>query len=124
MAVVLFGRPYNSFAGEANKGIPGNLRRGVIAVIPFDMLPYEDQTLDDAETMYWSMGRMILKAARLVKNHPKLFGTFISNFSCGPDSFVVGYFRDEMGRNPHLPWSWTAIRQTRDLKHASRLFWT
>ncbi len=66
------------------------------------MLPYEDQTLDDEDTMYWSMGRMILKASRLVKNHPKLFGTYISNFSCGPDSFVVGYFREEMGRKPSL----------------------
>jgi hypothetical protein len=66
------------------------------------MLPYEDQTLDDADTLYWSMGRMILKAARFVKNHPRLFGTYISNFSCGPDSFVVGYFREEMGRKPSL----------------------
>jgi len=66
------------------------------------MPPYEEQSLDDSKTMYWSMGRMIFKAARLVKNHPKLFGTYISNFSCGPDSFVVGYFRDEMGRKPSL----------------------
>lgn len=102
MAVVLFGRPYNAFAGEANKGIPAKFASRGYRIIPFDMLPYEDQTLDDEDTMYWSMGRMILKASRLVKNHPKLFGTYISNFSCGPDSFVVGYFREEMGRKPSL----------------------
>jgi predicted CoA-substrate-specific enzyme activase len=102
LAVVLFGRPYNTFAGEANKGIPAKFASRGYRVIPFDMLPYEEQTLDDAETMYWSMGRMILKGSRFVKSHPKLFGTFISNFSCGPDSFVVGYFRDEMGRKPSL----------------------
>jgi predicted CoA-substrate-specific enzyme activase len=102
MAIVLFGRPYNAFAGEANKGIPAKFASRGYRIIPFDMLPYEDQTLDDAETMYWSMGRMILKAARFVKNHPRLFGTYISNFSCGPDSFVVGYFREEMGRKPSL----------------------
>jgi predicted CoA-substrate-specific enzyme activase len=102
MAVVLFGRPYNSFAGEANKGIPAKFASRGFRVIPFDMLPYHDQTMDDAATMYWSMGRMILKGARLVKNHPQLFGTYISNFSCGPDSFVVGYFREEMGRKPSL----------------------
>jgi predicted nucleotide-binding protein (sugar kinase/HSP70/actin superfamily) len=102
VAVVLFGRPYNTFAGEANKGIPAKFASRGYRVIPFDMLPYEEQTLDDAETMYWSMGRMILKGSRFVKSHPKLFGTFISNFSCGPDSFVVGYFRDEMGRKPSL----------------------
>jgi predicted CoA-substrate-specific enzyme activase len=102
MAIVLFGRPYNAFAGEANKGIPAKFASRGYRIIPFDMLPYEDQTLDDADTMYWSMGRMILKAARFVKNHPRLFGTYISNFSCGPDSFVVGYFREEMGRKPSL----------------------
>ena len=102
MAIVLFGRPYNAFAGEANKGIPAKFSSRGYRIIPFDMLPYEDQTLDDSDTMYWSMGRMILKAAWFVKNHPRLFGTYISNFSCGPDSFIVGYFREEMGRKPSL----------------------
>lgn len=102
MGVVLFGRPYNTFASEANKGIPAKFASRGFRVIPFDMLPYEDQPMDDEETMYWSMGRMILKASRFVKNHRQLFGTFISNFSCGPDSFVVGYFREEMGRKPSL----------------------
>ncbi|MEJ2718755.1 MAG: acyl-CoA dehydratase activase-related protein, partial [Deltaproteobacteria bacterium] len=100
--IVLFGRPYNAFAGEANKGIAAKFASRGYRILPFDMLPYEGEGLDDAETMYWSMGRMILKGARLVKNHPQLFGTYISNFSCGPDSFVVGYFRQEMGRKPSL----------------------
>ena len=102
LEVVLFGRPYNAFAGEANKGIPAKFASRGYRVVPFDMLPFEDETMDDDQTMYWSMGRMILKAARFVKNHPQVFGTFISNFSCGPDSFVVGFFRDEMGRKPSL----------------------
>ncbi|MCX5874282.1 MAG: acyl-CoA dehydratase activase, partial [Deltaproteobacteria bacterium] len=100
--IVLFGRPYNSFVPEANKGIPAKFASRGYRVLPFDMLPYEDQSMDDQETMYWSMGRMILKASRFVKKHPQLFGVFISNFSCGPDSFIVGYFRDEMGRKPSL----------------------
>jgi len=45
---------------------------------------------------------MILKAARFVKKHPQLFGTYITNFSCGPDSFIIGYFRNIMGRKPSL----------------------
>ncbi|UCD32080.1 MAG: activase, partial [Desulfobacterales bacterium] len=40
--------------------------------------------------------------SRFVKRHPQLFGTFITNFSCGPDSFIIGYFRDIMGRKPSL----------------------
>jgi predicted CoA-substrate-specific enzyme activase len=102
MGIVLFGRPYNAFVTEAHKGIPGKFASRGYRIIPFDMLPYEDQTMDDEETMYWSMGRMILKASRMTREHKQLFGTFISNFSCGPDSFVVGYFRQEMGRKPSL----------------------
>jgi predicted nucleotide-binding protein (sugar kinase/HSP70/actin superfamily) len=52
--------------------------------------------------MYWGMGQRILQAARIVKRHPQLFGTFITNFSCGPDSFIIGYFREIMGRKPSL----------------------
>ena len=52
--------------------------------------------------MYWGMGKIIMKAGRLVERHPQLFGTYITNFSCGPDSFVVGYFRDIMNRKPSL----------------------
>ena len=37
--------------------------------------------------MYWSAGQAVLKAARLVERHPQLFGCYITNFSCGPDSF-------------------------------------
>lgn len=102
VGVVLFGRPYNAFASEANKGIPAKFASRGYRILPFDMLPFEEETFDDINTMYWSMGRMLLKSARIVKKHPKLFGTFISNFSCGPDSFVVGYFREEMGKKPSL----------------------
>jgi predicted nucleotide-binding protein (sugar kinase/HSP70/actin superfamily) len=52
--------------------------------------------------MYWGMGQRIMMASRFVKQHPQLFGTFITNFSCGPDSFIIGYFRDIMGRKPSL----------------------
>jgi predicted nucleotide-binding protein (sugar kinase/HSP70/actin superfamily) len=52
--------------------------------------------------MYWGMGKLLMKAARRVEKHPQLFGTYITNFSCGPDSFVISYFRDIMGRKPSL----------------------
>ena len=100
IAVVIFARPYNGFVEEAHMGIPHKLASRGIPVIPMDFLP-----LDGEKTkrhMYWGMGQRILKASRFVKQHPQLFGTFITNFSCGPDSFIVGYFRDIMGRKPSL----------------------
>ncbi|MDY6790279.1 MAG: acyl-CoA dehydratase activase [Thermodesulfobacteriota bacterium] len=100
MAVVIFGRPYNGFVEEAHMGIPRKLASRGILCIPLDFLTFEDEKAK--RHMYWGMGQIILKAARLVKRHPQLFGTYITNFSCGPDSFVIGYFRTIMGRKPSL----------------------
>ena len=101
-AVALFGRPYNAFASVANKGIPAKFATRGVLIIPFDMLGYEQEELDEEHNMYWGLGRMILQASKYVYKHPKLFAAYITNFSCGPDSFLVGYFRDIMGRKPSL----------------------
>jgi predicted CoA-substrate-specific enzyme activase len=100
MGLVIFSRPYNGFVDEAHMGIPRKLASRGICVIPFDFLPFEHER--PKRHMYWGMGQMILKAARFVKNHPQLFGVFITNFSCGPDSFLIGYFRSIMGKKPSL----------------------
>jgi len=99
-AVVLFGRPYNAFAGEANMGIPRKFASRGVAVVPFDVLPYEGEECE--KEMFWARGKMILKGARFVKKHPQLFAAFVSNFSCGPDSFIITYFRDIMGIKPSV----------------------
>jgi len=100
--VVVFGRPYNSFASVANKGIPAKFASRDITIIPFDMLPYWNEKLADDANMFWAMGQMILKGARFLAKHPQLFGAYITNFSCGPDSFLISFFRDIMGRKPSL----------------------
>ena len=100
--VVVFGRPYNSFTSVANKGIPAKFASRNITIIPFDMVPYWNEKIADEDNMYWAMGKIILKGARFVKKHPQLYGVYVTNFSCGPDSFLVSYFRDIMGRKPSL----------------------
>jgi predicted CoA-substrate-specific enzyme activase len=100
IAVVIFSRPYNGLVEEAHMGIPHKFASRGILVIPLDFLSSEEE--HSKRHMYWGMGKLIMKAGRLVKRHPQLFGTFITNFSCGPDSFVVGYFREIMGRKPSL----------------------
>ena len=98
--VVLFGRSYNAFTSHANMGIPEKFATRGIPIINFDALPYEDE--EGYPNMYWTWGEMIIKAARFVKKHPKLFGVYITNFSCGPDSFIISYFRSIMGTKPSL----------------------
>ncbi len=100
IAVVILGRPYNAFSREAHMGIPHKFASRGIMVIPLDFIDYEEES--GRRHMYWGMGQMILMAGRVIKRHPQLFGTYITNFSCGPDSFVIGYFRSLMGRKPSL----------------------
>ena len=98
--VVILSRPYNGFADEAHMGIPHKFASRGVTVIPMDFL---DVDADRSKRhMYWGMGKLLMKAARVVQTHPQLFGTYVTNFSCGPDSFLIGYFRDIMGRKPSL----------------------
>lgn len=100
MAVVVFSRPYSGYVPEANMGIPHKFASRGIMVLPLDFLDLKDNSGHDY--MYWGMGQRILAAAQFIKDRENLFGTYITNFSCGPDSFLVGYFRDIMGRKPSL----------------------
>jgi predicted nucleotide-binding protein (sugar kinase/HSP70/actin superfamily) len=100
IGVVIFGRPYSGLASEANKGIPQMLASRGYRVIPMDFLPLESEP--GKKHMYWGTGQQIMKAAAFVQKHPQLFGVYITNFSCGPDSFLLTYFRDIMGNKPSL----------------------
>ncbi len=100
MAVVLVGRPYNSFTETANKGIPQKYSSRGVYVVPFDMFDYRSEQIDDNQ--YWEGGKKVLKVAKLIKNNPQLFATFISNYSCGPDSMLLTSFRSIMGTKPSL----------------------
>lgn len=81
-------------------GIPLKFASRGISVIPIDFLDCDDELCD--ENMHWSAGEKILKAAQFVSRHKQLFGCYVTNFSCGPDSFLQRFFRDIMGRKPSL----------------------
>ncbi|SEM20576.1 CoA-substrate-specific enzyme activase, putative [Syntrophus gentianae] len=98
--IVIFGRAYNAFVPEANLGIPRKFASRGVGVVPLTCLPLADESVDDS--MYWASGQHILKGAAFVARHPQLFGCYITNFSCGPDSFLLGSFRQAMGNKPFL----------------------
>lgn len=98
--IVLFGRPYNAFAGEANMGISHKVASRGYFIIPHDMIP--SSQIDVHHKMFWANGQKIMKTAQIVKDRKNLFGFYITNFSCGPDSFLLGYFRRLMGSKPSL----------------------
>ncbi len=98
--IALLGRPYNAFTGDANMGIPRKFASRGYSVIPFDILPFEDETIDS--NMYWYYGQQDMKAARLLKNESNVYATYITNFSCAPDSFMLHYLKWTMGAKPFL----------------------
>ncbi|MEK7576031.1 MAG: acyl-CoA dehydratase activase [Patescibacteria group bacterium] len=102
MAVVVFGRPYNSLSShlKANKGITRKISSMGVHLIPYDFLPYENE--EEEAGMYWPSGQSILRASRFVAKHPQLFGMYLTNFSCGPDSFIIHKFRHYMANKPFL----------------------
>jgi predicted CoA-substrate-specific enzyme activase len=102
-ALVITGRSYNALDSGMNLELPKKLSDLGILSIPFDFLPLEDYAIyKDWPNMYWRSGQRILKAARSVKGNKKLYSIYIGNFLCGPDSFILKYFRKEMGEKPFL----------------------
>jgi len=90
LGIVLVGRPYNIYDAGVNMDIPAKLRRYyAVNLIPIDFLPlWGRDTRDVSPNMFWSYGRKILQAAKVVAEHPNLHIIYITNFKCGPDSYV------------------------------------
>lgn len=100
IAIVLFGRAYNAFTLDVNKGIPYKFASRGIPVIPYDCLPYEK--MPNWKDQYWETGQRLMRGAQIVRDHPQLFATYVTNFICAPDSMLVQHFRDIMGKKPSL----------------------
>lgn len=97
--LVLVGRSYNIYDRNINCDIPRKLRHRYGAnVIPFDFLVTGKENISELHAnMYWSSGQKILAAARLIAGRPNLHLIYISNFKCGPDSYIKHFTRDAAG---------------------------
>jgi predicted CoA-substrate-specific enzyme activase len=98
--LVLVGRPYNLYDRSINCDIPRKLRTLYGAnVIPLDFLPLEEEDISEVnDNMYWNSGRLILAAARITRRYPNLHLVYISNFKCGPDSYIKSFMYEASGK--------------------------
>jgi len=97
--LVLAGRGYNIYDRGVNCDIPRKLRHRYGAnVIPLDFLVTGREPMAGLhENMYWASGRKILEAARLAGTRANLHVIYLSNFKCGPDSYIKHFARDAAG---------------------------
>jgi predicted CoA-substrate-specific enzyme activase len=101
--MVIVGRPYNSCDSAVNLDIPKKLRELGVLSIPMDFLPLDSVTpTEEIREMYWRYGQKILAAGKIINEDPRLYAVYISNFGCGPDSFISHFFRDLSKEKPYL----------------------
>jgi predicted CoA-substrate-specific enzyme activase len=98
--IVLVGRPYNLHDRAINLDVPGKLREFYgVNVLPMDCLPLAAEDIRDVnDNMYWHSGRRILASGKLVARYPNLHIIYITNFKCGPDSYIKHFLGEACGK--------------------------
>jgi len=102
-ALVIVGRPYNTCDPGLNMNVPEKLRDLGCLAIPLDMLPLDEEDISaDYPHMYWKYGQKIIAGVRIIARDPRLYPVYITNFGCGPDSFIMKFVSRELAGKPCL----------------------
>ncbi|MCS7180641.1 MAG: acyl-CoA dehydratase activase-related protein, partial [bacterium] len=101
-AIVLIGRPYNICDKGISMDISTKLRNLGLWVLPLDYLPIEKvDVFEKWPNLYWEFGHRIMSALEIINKDVRLYPVYITNFACGPDSFLLQYFDREI-KKPFL----------------------
>ncbi|MDZ7634659.1 MAG: acyl-CoA dehydratase activase-related protein [Bacteroidales bacterium] len=101
--VIIIGRPYNSADPHLNLNLTEKLLAQDVMPIPLDMLDLSlSQIYGNYRNMYWPNGQKMIAAAQYVAKTDGLYAVYISNFRCGPDSFIWHYVTEELKGKPFL----------------------
>jgi predicted CoA-substrate-specific enzyme activase len=101
--IILVGRPYNIVDREVNLNVPGKLRDYYGAnVVPIFFIDIDGIGIRDlGQNMFWNYGRKILQAGRYAAQRENLHLIYVTNFKCGPDSYVK-HFTGKAAVRPYL----------------------
>ncbi len=102
-AILLVGRAYNVYDRSVNCDIPRKLRAQYgVNVLPMEFLPLDEEDISDVNNnMYWGYGQRILAAGKISRRNSNLHVIYITNFKCGPDSYIKSFLTDAC-RKPFL----------------------
>jgi predicted CoA-substrate-specific enzyme activase len=102
-AVVVIGRPYILHDRFCNLELAKYLDKVGLPAIPVDMLPIEEEDLDERwDSVPWQFGRSALRAVQLIQRDSRLFPVVVSSFGCGVDGFVLKHVEELLGDRPRL----------------------
>ncbi len=104
-AIVIVGRVYNTCDPGMTLNLPEKIRDLGMLAIPIDFLPLKSlagEVSSATPNMYWKAGQKILGAASMIAGDPRLFGLYLTNFACGPDSYLLKFFSKETEGKPFL----------------------
>jgi len=97
LGVVLFARSYMSQDAGAYLGIAEKMAQLGVVPIPLDFLPLASINPQDySDRPYWFYESKYIAGAALTVSDPKLFGLALTNFGCGPNSFMLRIVEDMM----------------------------
>lgn len=97
--VVVIGRPYTIYNTVLNSNVPSILREQGAIGIPIDCFEVQDKT-PVFDMMYWGHGQRIMRTSHDVRRMPGVYSVYCSNYSCGPDSFILHFYSHIMEGKP------------------------
>ncbi len=102
-ALVLVGRTYNTCDGGVNLNLPRKIKDLGWVAFPMDFLPLSSPPGEETvPNMYWRAGQRIMAAAQFLRGRNDLLPIYLTNFGCGPDSFISHFFKEKMAGHPFL----------------------
>jgi len=102
-AIVVIGRPYNVNDAGVNLDLPRKIADLGYTVVPLDFLPFDPKRIPPLyKNLFWAYGQRILAGLDAVRDNENLFAVYLTNFNCGPDSFMLSYAEEIMGDKPML----------------------
>ncbi len=101
LGVVIFARSYMSQDAGANLGIAEKLAQLGVVPIPLELLPLGSVDVREySDRPYWFNESKHIAGAALTAADPHVFGLVLTNFGCGPNSFMLNLVEDIMGGKP------------------------
>ncbi|MDY6911558.1 MAG: acyl-CoA dehydratase activase-related protein, partial [Chloroflexota bacterium] len=101
IGVVLLSRAYMYQDSGANLGIAEQLAQLGVVPIPLDFLPLSSVDVSQySDRPYWMYETKLIAGAAITAADPHLYGLILTNFGCGPNSFILNVIEDIVGNKP------------------------